>query len=40
MADFFTKSVREMTLAEIEQLYTERVPENIRLEYKGQLPAE
>lgn len=38
MADFFSKSVREMTLAEIEPLYAERVPENIRLEYKEKLP--
>jgi hypothetical protein len=38
MADFFSKSVREMTLLEVESLYTERVPENIRLEYKEKLP--
>jgi hypothetical protein len=38
MADFFSKSVREITLAEVESLYSERVPENIRLEYKEKLP--
>jgi len=38
MADFFSKVVREMTVAEIEPLYAERIPENIRLEYKEKLP--
>jgi hypothetical protein len=38
MADFFSKTVREVNLAEVEALYAERVPENIRLEYKAKLP--
>lgn len=38
MADFFSTSVREMSLDEVGSLYRERVQENIRLEYKRELP--
>jgi hypothetical protein len=40
MADFFTKSVREMGLDDVAPLYGERVQENIRLEYKRELSTE
>src|SRR5437773_1908684 len=37
MADFFTTSIKSLTLPELTQLYTDRIPENIRLEYKSQV---
>jgi hypothetical protein len=37
MADFFSSSVRDMTLDEVQPLFKERVQENIRLEYKREL---
>ena len=40
MADFFSTSVREMSLGEVDSLYRDRVQENIRLEYKRELPQE
>lgn len=40
MADFFSTSVREMSLNEVESLYRDHVQENIRLEYKRELPQE
>jgi len=40
MADFFSTSVREMSLDEVDSLYRDRVQENIRLEYKRELPQE
>ncbi len=40
MADFFSTSVREMSLDEVDSLYRNRVQENIRLEYKRELPQE
>ncbi|PYJ65997.1 MAG: hypothetical protein DME76_17565 [Verrucomicrobia bacterium] len=40
MADFFGTSVREMTLDEVDSLYRDHVQENIRLEYKRELPQE
>ena len=40
MADFFNTSVREMSLDQVDSLYRARVQENIRLEYKRELPQE
>ena len=40
MADFFSSSVRDMTFGRGAPLYRERVQENIRLEYKRELPGE
>lgn len=40
MADFFSTSVSEMSLQEVDSLYRDRVQENIRLEYKRELPQE
>lgn len=40
MADFFSTSVSEMSLHEVDSLYRDRVQENIRLEYKRELPQE
>jgi hypothetical protein len=40
MADFFSTSVRDMSLDEVDSLYRDRVQENIRLEYKRELPQE
>lgn len=39
MGDFFTTAVRNMTLAEVEPLFQDSIQENIRLEYKRELPA-
>lgn len=38
MADFFTTPVKALTLAEVQPLFNERVAENIRLEYKREVP--
>lgn len=40
MADFFSTSIGNMTLDEVDSLYQDRVQENIRLEYKRELPQE
>lgn len=38
MADFFTTPIKALTLAEVQPLFNERVAENIRLEYKREVP--
>src|SRR5947209_5820623 len=38
MPDFFSTPVRSLTLAEVQPIHDNRVPENIRLEYKSQIP--
>lgn len=40
MDDFFSTSVRELSSDEVDSLYEDRVQENIRLEYKRELPQE